>query len=441
VAVACSAILVSAGCSTPPASTTPPALTPPMGWNSWNSGMPLTEANVKATIDSMVSSGMRDAGYRYVNLDAGWAAPTRDVDGNLRADPDKFPDGIAAIARYAHDRGLFFGLYASPFNEICGQDPRVGSADHETVDAHMFALWGVDYLKYDWCRYDDNHDEQVKYFTAMRDALRANGRHIIYSINPNSSADPSAGSRYDWSGISDLTRNSIDLIPEWGDNTLWEQGLAGVSLQFAAAIPVAARSRPGYWNDPDMMVVGIPWGVFVAGHPTMLFSLSLPDTVTLSEVSTAPVPQQIVNRVADQRPNLTDVEQRSQFSLWAMLAAPLIAGNDLRTMSDQTRTILTNRDVIAVDQDALVLQGTPLRSDPRVIVKRLADGSVAVALYNSAGPPITINTTAKAVGLPPASCYTVRDLWAHTETTTSGGFGQDAIPTHGVAMLRVTPSC
>jgi alpha-galactosidase len=223
---------------------------------------------------------MRDAGYRYVNLDAGWAAPTRDVDGNLRADPDRFPDGIAEMARYAHDRGLFLGLYASPFDEICGQDPRVGSADHETVDAHMFALWGVDYLKYDWCRFDDDHDEQVKYFTAMRDALRTNGKHIIYSINPNSSADASAGSRYDWSGISDLTRNSIDLIPAWGDDTLWEQGLAGVSLQFAAAIPVAARSRPGHWNDPDMMVVGIPWGVFAAGHPSMLFSLSLPDTAT-----------------------------------------------------------------------------------------------------------------------------------------------------------------
>jgi alpha-galactosidase len=440
-AVTCAAILVAAGCAASQAPTVPPQLTPPMGWNSWNSGMPLTEANVKATIDAMVSSGMRDAGYRYVNLDAGWAAPTRDVDGNLRADPGRFPDGIAGIARYAHDRGLLLGLYSSPFNEICGQDPRVGSANHESVDAHMFAKWGVDYLKYDWCRDDADHAEQVKYFSAMRDALRANGRHIVYSINPNSSADETAGTRYDWSAISDLARNSTDVVPEWGDDALWQQGLAGVSLGFVAGIPMAARSRPGHWNDPDMMVVGIPWRTFVVGHPSMLYSMALPGTVAISELDTTSVPQRIVDRVAGQRPDLTDVEQRAHFSLWAMLAAPLLAGNDLRTMSEQARTILTNRDVIAVDQDPLVQQGLPLDADPRVIVKHLADGSVAVALYNSTGPPATIMTTAQAVGLPPAPCYTVRDLWAHTETTTSGSFGQDDVPIHGVAMRRVTPRC
>jgi alpha-galactosidase len=411
-----------------------------MGWNSWNSGMPLTEQNVKDTIDAMVSSGMRDAGYRYVNLDAGWAAPTRDVDGNLRADPQTFPDGIAGVARYAHDRGLSLGLYASPFNEICGQDPRVGSAGHESADARMFARWGVDYLKYDWCRFDNDHDEQVKYFTAMRDALHASGRRIMYSINPNSSALPSAGTRYDWSGISDLTRNSIDLVPAWGDDTLWEQGLAGISLEFAAALPNAARSRPGYWNDPDMMVVGIPWATFVAGHPSMLLSMSLPNTVTAADVA-----QQAASTVAmvgDQRPDLTEVEQRAHFSLWAMLAAPLIAGNDLRTMTPAAQAIMTNREVIAVDQDPLVLQGSPLRSDGHVIVKPLADGAVAVALYNPVQPPVAIHTTATAVGLPAAPCYTVRDLWAHTETrTTTGQFGQNAVPIHGVGLLRVTPGC
>ncbi|MCV7229899.1 glycoside hydrolase family 27 protein [Mycolicibacterium komossense] len=413
-----------------------------MGWNSWNSGMPLTEQNVKETIDSMVSSGMRDAGYRYVNLDAGWAAPTRDADGDLRADPDTFPDGIGEVARYAHDRGLSLGLYASPFNEICGQDPRIGSAGHESADARMFAKWGVDYLKYDWCRFDNDHDEQVKYFTAMRDALRGTDRRIIYSINPNSSAMPSAGSRYDWSGIADMTRNSIDLIPAWGDDTLWAQGLAGVSLEFAAAIPVAPRSRPGYWNDPDMMVVGIPWATFAAGHPSMLVSLALPGTVSASDISVQPVPAEVVAKVSDQRPDLTEVEQRTHFSLWAMLAAPLLAGNDLRTMAPEARAILTNRDVIAVDQDPLVLQGSPLHSDGHIIVKPLADGSVAVVLYNPVQPPLAIRTTANAVGLPAAACYTVRDLWTHTETTTTTGvFGQDSVPIHGVGMLRVRPGC
>ena len=305
----------------------------------------------------------------------------------------------------------------------------------------MFARWGVDYLKYDWCRDDADHDEQVQYFTAMRDALHASGRRIVYSINPNSSALPSAGTQYDWSGISDMTRTSIDLVPAWGDDALWAQGLAGVSLAFAAALPVGPRSRPGYWNDPDMMVVGIPWATFVAGHSSMLYSMSLPNTVTLEDVAQQPIPSPLIDKVGQQRPDLTEAEQRSHFSLWAMLAAPLLAGNDLRSMTPQARAILTNREVIAVDQDPLVHQGIPLSSDSRVIVKPLADKSVAVALYNAVGPPQRIQTTAEAVGLPAALCYTVRDLWAHTETTTGGGFGQDAIPIHGVAMLRVTPGC
>jgi alpha-galactosidase len=169
---------------------------------------------------------------------------------------------------------------------------------------------------------------------------------------------------------------------------------------------VAERSRPGYWNDPDMMVVGIPWATFTAGHPTMLLSLSMPGTVTLADVSQQPVPAQVVDLVGEQRPDLTEAEQRTHFSLWAMLAAPLLAGNDLPTMTPAARAILTNRDVIAVDQDPLVLQGVPLRSDRRVIAKPLADGSVAVALYNSVEPPVSIKTTATAVGLPPAACYT-----------------------------------
>ena len=131
-----------------------------MGWNSWNSGIPLTEQTVEATADAMVSSGMRDAGYRYVNLDAGWAAATRDADGKLRADPDRFPDGIADVAKYAHKRGMYLGIYHSPFNEGCGQDPRIGAAGHERVDAQTFADWGVDYLKYDWCRAGADHTER-----------------------------------------------------------------------------------------------------------------------------------------------------------------------------------------------------------------------------------------------------------------------------------------
>jgi alpha-galactosidase len=384
---------------------------PPMGWNSWNSGIALTERTVEQTIDAMVSSGMRDAGYRYVNLDAGWAAPTRDADGKLRADPQRFPHGIAALARYAHDRGMYLGLYHSPFNQGCGQDPRIGAAGHERDDARAFADWGVDYLKYDWCRLQASRDEQVKYFTAMRDALRASGRRIVYSINPNSSGDPAAGAEYDWSQIADVSRNAMDLVPAWGDSGLWAEGLAGVTQAFNAAAPMAPRSGPAHVNDPDMLVVGIGWSEFAKGHPSM--------------------------SLGAQRPDLTDTEQRAHFSLWAMLAAPLLAGNDVRSMDEGTRAILTNRDVIAVDQDPLVLQGLPLLNDPRVIVKPLADGSVAVALFNPEPGPVAIRTDTHAIGLSGGVCFTARDLWAHTDITTAGDVGQ-IVPAHGVAMMRVS---
>ena len=234
-----------------------------MGWNSWDSGLPLTEQSVKAVIDAMVNSGMRDAGYRYVNLDAGWAARTRGPDAQLRADPARFPDGMSALVRYAHDRGKLFGLYSSPYNQTCGQGPDIASAPgHELSDARTFAAWGVDYLKYDWCRSDANHDEQVRVFTAMRDALRDSGHRILYSIDPNSSDDHTAGVDYDRSNIADMTRNTTDLVPVWQPTlpplgpteSFLRRTHLGVPDEFAAAAPTVKRSRPGYCNDPDMLV-------------------------------------------------------------------------------------------------------------------------------------------------------------------------------------------
>jgi alpha-galactosidase len=399
--------VIAAGCSAPAKAP----MLPPMGWNSWNSGMPLTEQTVRQTVDAMVSSGLRDAGYRYVNLDAGWAAPVRDQNGKLQADPTRFPHGIASLARYAHDRGMYLGIYHSPFNEGCGQDPRIGGAGHERTDAQTFAAWGVDYLKYDWCRAEAGHDLQVHYFTAMRDALRATGRRIFYSVNPNSSDDAGAGARYDWSKIADMNRNSVDLVPAWGDDALWSRGLAGVVQGAGISIPLADKSSPAHINDPDMMVIGLGWNEFARTHPTMSLGPTQPD--------------------------LNEDEQRTHFSLWAMLAAPLLAGNDVRTMSPQTLAILTNRDVIAVDQDPLVAQGHPLASDPRIWFKPLADGSVAVALTNASAAAGDVGTTAAALGLPHSDCYRIRDLWAHTETDSSGGIGPVTVPSHGVAMFRV----
>ena len=420
----------------------PPQLTPPMGWNSWNSGISLTAQSVKDTIDAMIRSGMRDAGYRYVNLDAGWAASSRDRAGNLRADPDRFPDGIAAVANYAHDRGMLLGLYSSPYNEICGQGIGNASAGHEAADARSFAAWGVDYLKYDWCRADTNYADQVRIFTAMRDALRASGRRTIYSINPTISSDPTDASAHDWSDIADMTRNPIDLVPLWGNATASWDGFLGVVDQLAAAVPIADHSRPGHWNDPDMLVVGLSWAQFVSGHPSMLAGLAVQGTLSADQVEQAelgrPAPPQLVAMVGAQRPSLPEVEQRAHFSLWAMLAAPLLAGNDIRFMSEQIRTILTNKEVVAVDQDPLVIQAKALPSDSRVMVKPLVDGSVAVALFNPDRQPASIRTSAAALGLTNTPRYTVRDLWAHTDTSSGGDIYGSGIPPHAVVMLRVT---
>lgn len=445
----------------PSATAAPASATagPPMGWNSWNSGIALSEKNIEATIDAMVSSGMRDAGYRYVNLDAGWAAPNRNAHGNLQADPQKFPHGIAALARYAHARGMLLGLYSSPYNEICGQTLRNASAGHEVQDARTFAAWGVDYLKYDWCRASSDLNDQVQKFTAMRNALRATGRHIVYSINPNS-ADRDTANDYDWSKISDVTRNAHDLFPFWHNtippimiNQFASQQFLGVVDQIRAAAPLAARSRPGHWNDPDMLVVGTQLAEFLGTHLGTIPSSALKTfplnedqqqagraAVTQFSNMVTLTPEQVA-ALRNPQYSLTPAEQRTHFSLWAMLAAPLIAGNDVRTMSAQTRDILTDRDVIAVDQDPAAVQGAFLPNDDRVMTKRLSDGSTAVALLNRDANTATVTTTARAAGLPPAACYTVRDLWSHTTTTTTGALAAQSLAPHGTALLRVTPHC
>jgi alpha-galactosidase len=441
-----------AGCAAQTDSGALQRLTPPMGWNSWNSGIPLTEDTVKATVDAMVSSGMRDAGYRYVNLDAGWAAPTRGHDGRLRADPKTFPHGIAALARYVHDHGMLLGLYASPFDEICGQDPRIASAGHEDADARTFAAWGVDYLKYDWCHGDVNHANQVKLFTAMRNALRATGRRIFYSINPNSSDDHNAGTAYDWSGIADMARNTTDLVPVWrntlppldSSDAFLTGTYLGVPDEFRASSPVASRGRATYFNDPDMLVVGLTWSDFFVNHLDVSRLIVSEDQLTPERLQKLRVKLALsdteVSWRANAQPSLTESEQRAHFSLWAMLAAPLLAGNDIRTMSDQTRAILTNHDIIAVDQDPLAAQAVPVRQDNRVLVKPLSDGATAIVLFNPDARAAEITTSASAAGLPGARCYAVRDLWSHVDTTTASVITRTVAP-HNVAMLRISPAC
>jgi alpha-galactosidase len=397
--------VVAAAPAEPGAQAAPgsPALTPPMGWNSWNSfGCGITEAQVRQAADAMVSSGMRDAGYQYVVVDDCWFDPNRDSSGNLRAHPTKFPSGMKALGDYIHGKGLKFGIYQAPNEKTCAQGVgtfpgSTGSKGHEVQDARSFASWGVDYLKYDWCSGSGTRDEQIARFTIMRDALRATGRPIVYSINSNSFHAPT-GDKYDWGEIADLWRTTEDLLDIWqnGNTNSYPMGVGNV-LDVTA--PLAAQTGPGNWNDPDMLVVG--------------------------------------------RPGLTLTESRTHFALWSLMASPLMAGNDIRTMSADISAVLRNPRLIAVNQDRLGAGGRRVRDDgdAEVFAKTLSDGSVAVGLINRGGGTSTISTTAAQIGLTGGS-FTLTDLWTGA---TSGSTGQisASVPAHGSAVFRVsggTPS-
>ena len=354
------------------------ARTPPMRWNSWNHfGCDVSDRLIRETADAMVASGMRDAGYRYVVIDDCWQV-VRDAQGRLVADSARFPDDIKPLADYVHAQGLKFGIYTDAGRKTCQGRP--GTYGHEMEDARTFASWGVDYVKEDWC-YADSLDAPVQY-GKFRDALRAARRPIVLSICEWGSFSP-----WDWGPTTGhLWRTTTDIEDKWTsvlDNL-------DISAQHAAA------ARPGAWNDPDMLEVG--------------------------------------------NGGMTDGEYRAHFSLWAIMAAPLIAGNDLRTMTPATRDILTNREVIAVDQDSLGVQGTVVQEDPpehQVWVKPLRDGSRAVVLLNRSITADSITATWWRLRLP-AGPALVRDLWAHADVGTFTDKFTTLVPAHGAVMVRVS---
>ena len=386
------------------------ARTPPMGWNSWNAyGCSVDEHTVEQAADAMVASGMRTAGYRYVVVDDCWFVPLRTSSGALQPDPTRFPHGMAALAAYVHARGLKFGIYESPNSRTCAQiagtyPGSTGSSGHEMLDARTFAAWGVDYLKYDWCSVDSNIDRQVSAFTKMRDALRATGCPIVYSINPNSSvrgAPP--GAIYDWSGIGTLWRTTNDLLPGWAlhQGPAGDQGLSEV---LSSTVASAGRAGPGHWADPDMLEVGVP-GVLGTSYP-----------------------------------GLTRAEQRTQFGMWALLAAPLIAGNALPYMDETTWRLLTDPEIIAVDQDSLAAPVTVVPGTGGKVWRRtLSDGSVAVALWNNGDSTATISIPLARLGLPAADGFAARNLWSGAHATVRTTVGTQ-IAAHNTVLLRIRPT-
>ena len=364
------------------------AATPPMGWNSWNTFgcNDLNESLIRGVADTFVSSGMKDAGYQYVNLDDCWMNG-RDGSGKIQVNASKFPSGMAALATYIHDKGLKIGLYSTPGTKTCaniygGYNGGAGSLGHETSDAQTYAAWGVDYLKYDKCTAD------LAGFAVMRDALRAVSRPIFYSINPGDGSGCVPGKcAIDLPKTANMWRVGFDINASWSS-------MVGLIDQNA---PLYQYAGPGHWNDPDMLEVG---------------------------------------KLAN------ETEDRAHFSMWALMAAPLLAGNDIRSMSATTKAILTNAEVIAVDQDPLGVQGRLVASPAtnlQVWAKKLSGtNTVAVALLNRGAAAASITARFSDAGLPAGSA-SVRDLWSHSDLGSFvDAYTASTVPSHGVVMLKIT---
>ena len=365
------------------------APTPPMGWNSWNKfACNVNEQVVRGTADAIVASGMRDAGYQYVVIDDCWAGP-RDANGFITADPKRFPSGIKALADYVHSRGLKFGIYSDAGRLTCGGRP--GSQGHEYQDALTYARWGADYLKYDWCSTGDRNAQEA--YAVMADALRQSGREIVFSMCEWGTAKPWLWAK----NTGNLWRTTGDIWDSFATKDKAHDWAHPMLEIVDSNEPLWPHAGPGHWNDPDMLEVG--------------------------------------------NGGMSPAEYRSHFSLWAMMAAPLIAGNDIAHMDEATRAILTNKEVIALDQDPLGVQGHRVVKDgnAEVWLKTLSGGAVAVLLFNRGDEPATIRASAEQIGWPATQRVHVRDLWAHRDVRLRAGGLQATVEPHGVAMFRVSP--
>jgi alpha-galactosidase len=371
------------------AQSTTLAATPPMGWNSWNlfAGR-VNDADVRAAADAMISSGMKDAGYIYVNIDDTWQGE-RDAQGNIHAN-SKFPD-MKALADYVHSKGLKIGIYSGPGEQTCAK--YAGSLGHEAQDAKTYADWGFDYLKYDLCSYRQNMEQEAPNdpakrtqmmkdaYEKMHKALLATGRPIVYSF-----------CQYGWDAVwewgpslgANLWRTTGDINPTWDRMTLIGFSQAGL----------AKYAGPGHWNDPDMLEVG--------------------------------------------NGKLTQDENLTHMTLWALLAAPLLAGNDLSKMKPETSQILTNREVIAIDQDPLGKQGDRVSAVGPVEIwaKPLKSGAKAIGLFNRDDTALPITLKLSDVGFTAGA--KARDVWQAKDLGKLQGTYTATVPRHGVALLILT---
>lgn len=308
------------------------SLTPQMGWSSWNNFQGnINEDIIKSIADAMVASGLKDAGYTYINIDDCWHGK-RDAEGFIQADPKHFPHGIKALADYVHSRGLKLGIYSDAGSETCAGRP--GSLGHEYQDALQYARWGIDYLKYDWCN-TTNVNAQGAY-QLMRDALQATGRPIFFSMCEWGDNHP-----WRWAkGIGDSWRIGPDIWCSFDSTHVFPTYIQCSIIDcINRNDSLRSYAGPGHWNDPDMLEVGN---------------------------------------------GLSVNQDRAHFTMWCMMASPLILGNDVRNMSDETKAILTNRDLIAIDQDKLGVQGLRflIREGLEYWFKPLSNGDWAMTIFN-----------------------------------------------------------
>jgi len=362
------------------------AATPPMGWNSWNKfGCNVSEDMIREMADAMVKSGMKDAGYQYIVIDDCWQV-SRDGNGNIVPDPKRFSSGIKALADYVHSKGLKFGIYSDAGTKTCAGRP--GARGYEFQDARQYAAWGVDYLKFDWC--STTTQDGPSSYALMRQALDASGRPIVFSICEWGTNKP-----WLWAnGIGNLWRTTGDISDVWASTKKDDLGVVDI---LDKQVGLESFAGPGHWNDPDMLEVG--------------------------------------------NGGMTVPEYRAHFSLWSLLASPLMAGNDLRDMKPEIQQILTNKEVIAVNQDALGKQGRRVHKDGELEVwaKQMQDGGRAVILLNRGTSDKNIAVSWQEIGYPAHLSAAVRDLWQGKDLGAFKERFSASVPPHTVVMVRVNP--
>lgn len=332
------------------------ALTPPMGWNSWN----LVEADVSDPLireiaDAMVSNGMRDAGYEYIIIDDYWVGG-RDHHNRLFPDTKRFPHGMKALADYVHARGLKLGIYSDAAELTCGGV--TASLGFEELDAKTFADWGIDYLKYDYCNAPVDVVTAFVRYKKMGDALKATGRPMVYAICEWGQRQPWLWAR---AAGGHLWRTTYDSRDVWQTNSKAVEQ-AGIMDIFDLQEGLEQYAGPGGWNDPDLLMVGL-------------------------------LGQGKSSSLGGHFKGCTMVEYRTHFALWAMLAAPLIVNLDVRSMDAETSAILLNSEIIAINQDALGVQGSTIyrNGDLQVLSKKLSGGDVAICVFNRSEKPLSFN--------------------------------------------------